>query len=304
MEKSIQVGNIVIRRSNVLEKGEKEQISLLVSVCNRADGTCNELFLTNEFNVYPEMPCFFRAYVEDGSTESGLAGDSHHIWRSGKNGGNICYVLPEQRGKGVFHALFHTALEYIRFFGYSELEFKTEKAYPAAGDILKKYGAVFIRKEYLMIWREKEEAAKGSGSPSVVRQAQKGDLDIMTEIQAEAFGDTPEMARRYVESSYQSSDTMLFVIETQGRCTGCCCVDTSGERAMIFGLCVAADSRGKGLGGQLLRESVKIAADKKGEVSLCVEAENKNALHLYESCGFREATEYRYFGCPVAVIDR
>lgn len=108
-----------------------------------------------------------------------------------------------------------------------------------------------------MIWREKEEAAKDSGSPSVVRQAQKGDLDIMTEIQAEAFGDTPEMARRYVESSYQSGDTMLFVIETQGRCTGCCCVDTSGERAMIFGLCVAADFRGKGLGGQLLRESVK-----------------------------------------------
>ena len=33
-----------------------------------------------------------------------------------------------------------------------------------------------------MIWREKEEAAKGSGSPSVVRQAQKGDLDVMTEI--------------------------------------------------------------------------------------------------------------------------
>lgn len=99
-----------------------------------------------------------------------------------------------------------------------------------------------------MIWREKEEAAKGSGSPSVVRQARKGDLDIMTEIQAEAFGDTPEMARRYVESSYQSSDTMLFVIETQGRCTGCCCVDTSGERAMIFGLCVAADFRGKGAG--------------------------------------------------------
>lgn len=74
MEKSIQVGNIEIRRSNVLDKEEKEQISLLVSVCNRADGTCNELFLTNEFNVYPEMPCFFRAYVEDGNTEPGLDG--------------------------------------------------------------------------------------------------------------------------------------------------------------------------------------------------------------------------------------
>ena len=65
MEKSIQVGNIVIRRSNVLEKGEKEQISLLVSVCNRADGTCNELFLTNEFNVYPEMPCFCLLYTSN-----------------------------------------------------------------------------------------------------------------------------------------------------------------------------------------------------------------------------------------------
>lgn len=64
----------MIRRSNVLEKEEKDQISRLTAVCNRADGTCNELFLTNEFNVYPEMPCFFRAYVENGSTEPGLAG--------------------------------------------------------------------------------------------------------------------------------------------------------------------------------------------------------------------------------------
>ncbi len=104
----------------------------------------------------------------------------------------------------------------------------------------------------------------------MVRQAQKGDLDIMTEIQAEAFGDTPEMARRYVESSYQSSDTMLFVIETQGRCIGCCCVDTSGERAMIFGLCVAADFRGKGLGGQLLRETMEDSGRKEGRgVPVC-----------------------------------
>ena len=61
---------------------------------------------------------------------------------------------------------------------------------------------------------------------------------------------------------------------------------------------------GKGAGRTAAEGVCKIAADKKGEVSLCVEAENKNALHLYESCGFREATEYRYFGCPVAVIDR
>ena len=44
MEKSIQVGNIKIRRSNVLDKGEKEQISLLVSVCNIADGTAMSCF--------------------------------------------------------------------------------------------------------------------------------------------------------------------------------------------------------------------------------------------------------------------
>lgn len=138
--KSIQVGNIEIRRSNVLDKEEKEQISLLVSVCNRADGTCNELFLTNEFNVYPEMPCFFRAYVEDGNTEPGLDGVLIIYGDQEKMAEISAYVLPEQRGKGVFHALFHTALEYIRFFGYSELEFKTEKAYPAAGDILKNMG--------------------------------------------------------------------------------------------------------------------------------------------------------------------
>ena len=107
MEKSIQVGNIVIRRSNVLEKEEKDQISRLTAVCNRADGTCNELFLTNEFNVYPEMPCFFRAYVENGSTELGLAGILIIYGDQEKMAEISAYVLPEQRGKGVFHALFH-----------------------------------------------------------------------------------------------------------------------------------------------------------------------------------------------------
>lgn len=89
MEKSIQVGNIVIRRSNVLEKGEKEQISLLVSVCNRADGTCNELFLTNEFNVYPEMPCFSGLMWKTGVRNRGLPGFSSYM-EIRKNGGNIC----------------------------------------------------------------------------------------------------------------------------------------------------------------------------------------------------------------------
>lgn len=79
MEKSIQVGNIKICRSNVLDKGEKEQISLLVSVCNRADGTCNELFLTNEFNVYPEMPCFSGLMWKKGIRNRGLPGFSSYM---------------------------------------------------------------------------------------------------------------------------------------------------------------------------------------------------------------------------------
>lgn len=127
MEKSIQVGNIEIRRSNVLDKEEKEQISLLVSVCNRADGTCNELFLTNEFNVYPEMPCFFRAYVEDGNTEPGLDGVLIIYGDQEKMAEISAYVLPEQRGKGVFHALFHTALEYIRFLATVNWNLKQKK---------------------------------------------------------------------------------------------------------------------------------------------------------------------------------
>lgn len=106
MEKSIQVGNIVIRRSNVLDKEEKEQISRLAAVCNRADGTCNELFLTNEFNVYPEMPCFFRAYVENGSTELGLAGILIIYGDQEKMAEISAYVLPEQRGKGFFMLFF------------------------------------------------------------------------------------------------------------------------------------------------------------------------------------------------------
>lgn len=304
MKEIRQAGEIRICKGSRLDKEEKERITELTAVCNKADGTCNELFLTNEFNVFPEMPCFYRAYSENGDGEPGLAGILI-VYADQETTAEIsAYVHPGQRKKGLFRALLHAALEECRAYGYQELEFKTEKAFAGAGEILKQYGAVPLREEYLMIWKEDTQAELQGGSLLTVRPAREGDLEAITEIQAEAFGDTPEMARRYVESSYQSRDTLLTVIEDSEKCTGCCCLDISGERAVIFGLCIACASRGTGQGGRLLQETVRLAAAQKDEVALCVEAGNETALHLYERCGFRKATEYRYFGCPIEAVSR
>jgi len=54
--------------------------------------------------------------------------------------------------------------------------------------------------------------------------------------------------------------------------------------------------RGRGLGRELLSRTVEtLLAANHGHIGQEVETDNRNALGLYVSCGFREVTTYGYY---------
>lgn len=61
------------------------------------------------------------------------------------------------------------------------------------------------------------------------------------------------------------------------------------HKAMIWGMYVSPESRGKGIGRALLLQVLALARSVPGilQVNLCVNASNAPALRLYESVGFK-----------------
>ena len=61
------------------------------------------------------------------------------------------------------------------------------------------------------------------------------------------------------------------------------------HKALIWGMYVTPEARGKGIGRALLLEALSLARSVAGilQVNLRVNASNKGAIHLYESVGFK-----------------
>ena len=54
-----------IKSLSKLNSNEKTSIEQLVFICNTFDKSKNILFLSNEFNAYDNMNCFFLYYDND-----------------------------------------------------------------------------------------------------------------------------------------------------------------------------------------------------------------------------------------------
>jgi ribosomal protein S18 acetylase RimI-like enzyme len=69
------------------------------------------------------------------------------------------------------------------------------------------------------------------------------------------------------------------------------------HEAGIYGFAVLPEYRGQGYGRQILARTIQeIIAMGQKHIMLEVATENRNALSLYQSCGFKETGSYDYYG--------
>lgn len=133
-----------------------------------------------------------------------------------------------------------------------------------------------------------------------IRKIQKSDNKLIAEIIRSCFHDfkVPTAGTVYVDPTtdhlfkfFSEANSALFVAEVNGQLSGCCGIfPTEGlpeKCAELVKFYIAKDFRGKGLGKNLMEESIDFAK-KSGYDSIYIESlpEFSTAVSIYEKQGF------------------
>ena len=106
-------------------------------------------------------------------------------------------------------------------------------------------------------------------------------------ILVSAFGDTEEDTKEFIAFNTQTPNRRLMVAKLRGQVVGTFTVVDDGEKLWLTALSVHENARGKGIAGYLLNWSKNEASRiGKAAVYLDVEADNDQALLIYQKSGF------------------
>ena len=113
-------------------------------------------------------------------------------------------------------------------------------------------------------------------------------------IGGEAPVDKVERRARF-ESSVHRDDAQFFVAEDGGRIIGELGIEVSGYGVADFGMMVAPDARGSGVGSALLEAAIAWAREAGAhKVALQVWPHNEAAIALYRKYGFDQEGRLRH----------
>lgn len=231
--------------------------------------------------------------VWDGDTLVGFCG----LYTFGPEPELAGAVDPMHRRRGIGSALVAHALGLAAQRRYPSVLLVTPRATDAGRRFAESKGAVFHHAEHHM---ELTGAPVGPPPPRpstaglLVREASDADKGAIITVLAEGFGEDAAWA------GLSGLTDIALVAELKGAVVGALRLSLEDDGAGIYGLGVKTDLRGQGIGRAILYE-VCLEARRRGatKVTLEVEVDNDNALHLYTSVGFELKTTEDYFRIAV-----
>jgi ribosomal protein S18 acetylase RimI-like enzyme len=133
-----------------------------------------------------------------------------------------------------------------------------------------------------------------------LRPAGAADADVLIQLQAASFGDPEEEVRQHVAQGLRQLDRQYYVASLQGKPIGSIRIGRYEDGADFTAFGVLPEYRGRGYGRQILLDCIDILlAEQWKQVIIDVVTDNRNALGLYRSCGFRETAAYGYYHLDV-----
>lgn len=269
---------------------ELAEMKLLAAICNMHEGLNlklnwsileeREQDQTNDFLYYEDGALVgFLPLFSFNSTEAEMSGMVH----------------PEYRRRGIFAALYGEARAECQRRGFSKILLIVEAASPAGQAFAHSLGASYDHSEYAMVLEEPRMPACLMEDRLHFRSAAPDDLPLLAHITARVF-DLPENeVSWYSAERLERADHGLYVGELDGEVIGKIDVSFSAHGGLIYGFGVLPEYQGRGYGRQILARTIQeILARGKPDITLEVSVTNKNALSLYQTCGFKETSSYDY----------
>jgi ribosomal protein S18 acetylase RimI-like enzyme len=201
-------------------------------------------------------------------------------------------VKPDYRRKGIFTKLFSEAMNIIEKRGFAEVLLNAPTNSSSAKGFLRTVTSEYAFTEYQMQWQKKELCYSDEVS---IRPSTSDDLETEILLDIKCFGLDEEGAREFNLQMRQYQSEEFYIIEQEGQTVGKIRVSHLNEEAWIFGFCVYPEYQGKGIGRRVLTNIVLTEHQKGFPIFLEVEANNANALRLYESCGFKSYYSQDYY---------
>ncbi|QIC60559.1 ribosomal-protein-alanine N-acetyltransferase [Acinetobacter schindleri] len=118
----------------------------------------------------------------------------------------------------------------------------------------------------------------------MIRLMQIADIDAVTQIEQQVQSH-PWTRIQFEEavSTYQST-----IIEYAGKVVGFCILQPVLDEANLLLMAIDPSQQGKGLGFQLLEESIQLLKNNPVQIFLEVRESNTAAIRLYEKAGFHQ----------------
>jgi ribosomal-protein-alanine N-acetyltransferase len=128
----------------------------------------------------------------------------------------------------------------------------------------------------------------------MIRLAEENDLDTIIDLSIEAFG----IECCFIEEYYLQliNGNISYVIEEDEKVVGFCLNKLKNNKISIPMIAISENFRNRGYGKKLINHLINNHNKQCCSFNLMVDVVNKNALHLYESLGFRrQYTQYKYY---------
>ncbi|MBL0386534.1 GNAT family N-acetyltransferase [Tumebacillus sp. ITR2] len=208
----------------------------------------------------------------------------------------ISMVHPDFRRQGIFRALLSRAEDEMKQRGIQEILFVVPARSPSGLQLMQHLGSTFHEAEYGMQWTRDPQSFHRNDLLHLHVASTPEDLNFLAACLAQSFGDSEESTRNVLQRT-STPDRTSYIATLQGKPFGMIRVQRERDgHAAIFGFAVLPEFQGHGYGRQILTDIVNLLrSEDRAHIELDVVTENERGLHLYQSCGFDIATEYRYY---------
>jgi len=204
-------------------------------------------------------------------------------------------VHPQYRRKGIFTQLFTVAREECQRRNIPTLLLIVEHDSKSGQGFAASLQPGYQHSEYQMHLTEVK--ALPELDPHLhLRLARLDEAPILAHITAVSF-DMPEQdVTWYAERKMKDAKNRVYIAILDETYIGKLDVSLNEREAYIAGFGVLPPYRGHSYGRQILAQTIReIQATGQNHIVLEVATENKNALSLYQSCGFTEVSSYDYY---------
>ncbi len=210
-------------------------------------------------------------------------------------------VAPEARRHGIGGTLADAAVAEARRRGVAELLLVSERASTSGSAFAAARGLHFGNAEY-HLELDASVAPALATTPITMRAATADDLPALIRLMHEAFDLADEgEARRIAETDLTRAGARAYLAEVDGATVGRISALISEQEVYLRAFSVLERYRERVIGRALLLGTIaQLRAAGHRHFSLDVVTDNHNALGLYMSSGFREASVYDYYPWPLA----